>query len=149
MDLLNWRIPYMDNTHSSWPGLILIVLFRSKDIHGAVRPIQIFTTKKYWILFRIGPERRRKAGMPTDVYYWIHPTREYPFYFGNIQCQSHWMGKSPIPKMDYVMYFICWVTGGHFTRGFYCINYPCVIPVEAYTRGWLQGGRFQSGLPIH
>lgn len=27
--------------------------------------------------------------------------------------------------------------------------YPCVIPVEAYTRGWLQGGRFQSGLPIH
>nr|YP_010703090.1 Ycf15 [Calanthe clavata]YP_010703107.1 Ycf15 [Calanthe clavata]WKL06655.1 hypothetical chloroplast RF15 [Calanthe flava]WCO10486.1 Ycf15 [Calanthe clavata]WCO10503.1 Ycf15 [Calanthe clavata]WKL06673.1 hypothetical chloroplast RF15 [Calanthe flava] len=29
-----------------------------------VRPIQIFTTKS---LFRIGPERRRKAGMPTDV----------------------------------------------------------------------------------
>ncbi|KAG4162170.1 hypothetical protein ERO13_D01G101865v2, partial [Gossypium hirsutum] len=25
-----------------------------KDIHGAVRPIQIFTTEKYWILFRIG-----------------------------------------------------------------------------------------------
>lgn len=22
------------------------------------------------------------------------------------------------------MYFICWVTGGHFTRGFYCINLP-------------------------
>ena len=34
------------------------------------------------------------------------------------------MGKSPIPKTDYVMYFICWVTGGHFTRGFYCINLP-------------------------
>nr|QGQ56033.1 hypothetical chloroplast RF15 [Populus tomentosa] len=31
----------------------------------------IFTTKKYWILFRIGSERRkrRKAGMPTDAYY--------------------------------------------------------------------------------
>lgn len=29
------------------------------------------------------------------------------------------------------MYFIRWVTGGHFTRGFYCIN----LPVEAYTRG--------------
>ena len=42
------------------------VLFRSKDIHGAVRPIQIFTTKN---LFRIGPERRREAGMPTGVYY--------------------------------------------------------------------------------
>ncbi|KAG4183324.1 hypothetical protein ERO13_A09G103316v2 [Gossypium hirsutum] len=29
----------------------------------------IFTTEKYWILFRIGPERRRKAGMPPGVYY--------------------------------------------------------------------------------
>nr|UFH79495.1 hypothetical chloroplast RF15 [Acer pubipetiolatum var. pingpienense]UFH79511.1 hypothetical chloroplast RF15 [Acer pubipetiolatum var. pingpienense] len=27
-------------------------------------------------------------------------------------------------KTDYVMYFICWVTGGHFTRGLYCINLP-------------------------
>ena len=27
--------------------------------------------------------------------------------------------------------------------------YPCVIPVEAYTRGGVQGGRFQNGLPIH
>nr|YP_009828975.1 Ycf15 [Impatiens hawkeri]YP_009828994.1 Ycf15 [Impatiens hawkeri]QJC59294.1 Ycf15 [Impatiens hawkeri]QJC59295.1 Ycf15 [Impatiens hawkeri] len=33
------------------------------------QPVQIFTTKKYWILLRIGPERRRKAGMPTGVYY--------------------------------------------------------------------------------
>jgi len=74
--------------------------------------------------FRIGPERRRKAGMPTGVYYWIHPTREYSTHFGNVRCQSHWMGKSPIPKTDYVMYFIRWVTGGHFTRGFYCINLP-------------------------
>nr|QWK47130.1 Ycf15 [Aphananthe aspera]QWK47148.1 Ycf15 [Aphananthe aspera] len=31
--------------------------------------MQIFTTKKYWILFRIGPERRREAGMPTGVCY--------------------------------------------------------------------------------
>ncbi|KAG6750212.1 hypothetical protein POTOM_047304 [Populus tomentosa] len=46
-------------------------MYGCKDIHGAVRPIQIFTTKKYWILFRIGSERRkrRKAGMPTDAYY--------------------------------------------------------------------------------
>nr|WRK68987.1 hypothetical chloroplast RF15 [Oenothera drummondii] len=28
---------------------------------------EIFTTKKYCIPFRIGPERRRKAGMPTGV----------------------------------------------------------------------------------
>ena len=26
-------------------------------------------TSPLWILFRIGPERRRKAGMPTGVYY--------------------------------------------------------------------------------
>ncbi|TNW00407.1 hypothetical protein C5H24_11895 [Xylella fastidiosa] len=31
--------------------------------------LPIFTTKKYWILFRIGLERRRRAGMLTDVYY--------------------------------------------------------------------------------
>nr|QVL26678.1 Ycf15 [Schnabelia oligophylla]QVL26679.1 Ycf15 [Schnabelia oligophylla] len=36
---------------------------------GSEQPVQIFTTKKYWILFRIGPERRRKGGMPTGVYY--------------------------------------------------------------------------------
>lgn len=155
MDLLNWRIPYMDNTHSSWLSLILIliVLFRSKDIHGAVRPIQIqiFTTKKYWILFRIGPERRRRAGMPTGVYYWIHPTREYPFWVGNVWCQSHWMGKSPIPKTDYVLYFIRWVAGGHFTRGFYCINLPLCDSCWSiyYTRGGVQGGRFQNGLPFN
>nr|YP_009542252.1 Ycf15 [Tetraena mongolica]YP_010329275.1 Ycf15 [Zygophyllum kansuense]AYU56643.1 Ycf15 [Tetraena mongolica]AYU56716.1 Ycf15 [Tetraena mongolica]QUL61189.1 Ycf15 [Tetraena mongolica]QUL61190.1 Ycf15 [Tetraena mongolica]UJH21909.1 Ycf15 [Zygophyllum kansuense] len=54
--------------------------------------MQIFTTKKYWILFRIGPERRRKAGMPKGVYFEIHLTQEYPLYsthFGNAQCQSH------------------------------------------------------------
>uniref|UniRef100_A0A804HXL5 Ycf15 n=1 Tax=Musa acuminata subsp. malaccensis TaxID=214687 RepID=A0A804HXL5_MUSAM len=28
----------------------------------------IFTIKRYWILFHIGPERRRKARMPTDIY---------------------------------------------------------------------------------
>ncbi|CAI0425108.1 unnamed protein product, partial [Linum tenue] len=35
---------------------------------GVVCPIQIFTTQKYWILFRIGPKRRSKDGMPTDLY---------------------------------------------------------------------------------
>ena len=39
------------------------------------------------------------------------PKTDYVMYF------ICWvMGKSPIPKMDYVMYFICWVTGGHFTK---------------------------------
>ncbi|PHU11563.1 Photosystem II CP47 reaction center protein [Capsicum chinense] len=37
----------------------------SQCLDQGKQPIQTFTTKKYWILFRIGPERRRKAGMPT------------------------------------------------------------------------------------
>lgn len=42
------------------------------------------------------------------------------------------MGKSPIPKTDYVLYFIRWVAGG--LPGVSIVSiYPCVIPVEAYT----------------
>ncbi|TYJ04467.1 hypothetical protein E1A91_A12G093400v1, partial [Gossypium mustelinum] len=43
------------------------ILFCSKvkDIHGVVHPIQTFTTEKYWILFRIGPERRTKSWNAT------------------------------------------------------------------------------------
>ena len=43
------------------------------------------------------------------------------------------MGKSPIPKTDYVMYFIRWV--GILPEVSIVSIYPCVIPVEAYTRG--------------
>ncbi|KAA0034870.1 putative chloroplast RF2 [Cucumis melo var. makuwa] len=45
----------------------------NKGSHGALRPIQIFTTKKDWILFRVGPERRRKAGMPTGLIEFTRP----------------------------------------------------------------------------
>jgi len=38
-------------------------------------------------------------------------------YFGNVQCQSPRMGKSPILKTDYVIYLLSYVTGRHFTRG--------------------------------
>ena len=53
----------------------------NKEIHGMICPIQIFTTNKYRILFLLDrpcPERRKKVGMPTGVYYGIHPTRESP-----------------------------------------------------------------------
>lgn len=33
-----------------------------QEFLNSEQPVQIFTTKKYWILFRIGPERRRKEG---------------------------------------------------------------------------------------
>nr|YP_010725432.1 Ycf15 protein [Deinostema violacea]YP_010725449.1 Ycf15 protein [Deinostema violacea]WDY12333.1 Ycf15 protein [Deinostema violacea]WDY12350.1 Ycf15 protein [Deinostema violacea] len=31
-----------------------------QEFLNSEQPVQIFTTKKYWILFRIGPERRRE-----------------------------------------------------------------------------------------
>ncbi|KAL8471337.1 hypothetical protein ACS0TY_028845 [Phlomoides rotata] len=37
-----------------------------QEFLNSEQPVQIFTTKKYWILFRIGPERRRNGGMPTS-----------------------------------------------------------------------------------
>nr|YP_010545836.1 hypothetical chloroplast RF15 [Dendrobium heterocarpum]YP_010545853.1 hypothetical chloroplast RF15 [Dendrobium heterocarpum]UYG49367.1 hypothetical chloroplast RF15 [Dendrobium heterocarpum]UYG49384.1 hypothetical chloroplast RF15 [Dendrobium heterocarpum] len=46
---------------------MLIALFRSKDIHGGGFVLFIYSRPRGTILFRIGPERRRKAGMPTDV----------------------------------------------------------------------------------
>nr|YP_009466443.1 hypothetical chloroplast RF15 [Genlisea pygmaea]YP_009466452.1 hypothetical chloroplast RF15 [Genlisea pygmaea]YP_009466519.1 hypothetical chloroplast RF15 [Genlisea repens]YP_009466528.1 hypothetical chloroplast RF15 [Genlisea repens]AUN28497.1 hypothetical chloroplast RF15 [Genlisea pygmaea]AUN28506.1 hypothetical chloroplast RF15 [Genlisea pygmaea]AUN28575.1 hypothetical chloroplast RF15 [Genlisea repens]AUN28584.1 hypothetical chloroplast RF15 [Genlisea repens] len=46
-----------------------------QEFLNSEQPVQIFTTKKYWILFRIGPERRRKGGMPTGGYYGIDPSR--------------------------------------------------------------------------
>ena len=116
MDLLNWKIPYMDNTHSSWPSLILILLFRRKDIHGAVRPLQIFTTtkKKYWILFRIGPERGRKAGMPTGVCLFSNsPDPIVPILGTSSAKVTEWVSRQ---SLDYVMYFICWVTGAFYQR---------------------------------
>ena len=53
------------------------------------------------------------------------------------------MDKSPIPKTDYVMYFICWVmgTGGYFTRGFYQSTLVWFL-LKHILGGWVQGGRF-------
>lgn len=59
-------------------------------------------------------------------------------HFWNVQCQSHWMGKSPIPGLCNVLYLLG--DGWAFYQRF--LIYPCVIPVEAYTRGWVQGGFF-------
>lgn len=60
------------------------------------------------------------------------------------------MGKSPIPKMDYVMYFIRWVTlrAGILPEVSILSIYLCVIPVEAYT-GRVGVGRTISKGTLH
>lgn len=60
------------------------------------------------------------------------------------------MGKSPIPKTDYGMYFICWVTlrAGILPEVYIVSIYPCVIPVEAYT-GRVGAGRTISKRTLH
>ena len=62
----------------------------------------------------------------------IELTRPDSTRFGNVQCQSHWMGKSPIPGLCNVLYPLG--DGRAFYQRF--LIYPCVIPVEAYTLGW-------------
>ena len=42
------------------------------------------------------------------------------------------MGKSPIPKTDYVLYLLGY---GRALEVFIVSTYLCVIPVETYTRG--------------
>nr|YP_010542332.1 Ycf15 protein; hypothetical protein [Diplacus aridus]YP_010542349.1 Ycf15 protein; hypothetical protein [Diplacus aridus]YP_010542418.1 Ycf15 protein; hypothetical protein [Diplacus aurantiacus]YP_010542435.1 Ycf15 protein; hypothetical protein [Diplacus aurantiacus]YP_010542505.1 Ycf15 protein; hypothetical protein [Diplacus calycinus]YP_010542522.1 Ycf15 protein; hypothetical protein [Diplacus calycinus]YP_010542592.1 Ycf15 protein; hypothetical protein [Diplacus clevelandii]YP_01054260 len=58
-----------------------------QEFLNSEQPVQIFTTKKYWILFRIGPERRRRVECQQASI--IELTRPDSTRFGNVQCQSH------------------------------------------------------------
>lgn len=49
------------------------------------------------------------------------------------------MGKLLIFKMDYVLYFICWVMGGYFLEVFIVLIYFCVIFVEDIDLGVVLG----------
>lgn len=50
----------------------------------SMRPIQISMTNRYWILFYMHLERRRKAGRPTNVC--LFSNSSAPIRFGNVQC---------------------------------------------------------------
>nr|YP_010277400.1 hypothetical protein MFU17_pgp025 [Corydalis impatiens]YP_010277418.1 hypothetical protein MFU17_pgp003 [Corydalis impatiens]UHY42546.1 hypothetical protein [Corydalis impatiens]UHY42565.1 hypothetical protein [Corydalis impatiens] len=89
-------------------------------------------TNRYWILFRIGPERGRTAGMPTDVYSRIHLTREYPFLEGTSSAKvTDWVRRQSNPLNG----VLSRLRTGIFPEVFIVSIYPCVIPVEASTRG--------------
>nr|QIQ22902.1 hypothetical chloroplast RF15 [Cistanche tubulosa] len=38
-----------------------------QEFLNSEQPVQIFTTKKYWMLFRIGSERRRKKCQQASI----------------------------------------------------------------------------------
>ena len=90
------------------------VLFRSKDIRGGrfVRPILIFRTKRYWILFRIGPERRRKAEMPTDLCLFSNSPDPIVPVFGTSSAKvTEWVShqSNPFDKSDVILDIIFYI----------------------------------------
>lgn len=88
--------------------------------------VDLFTTKKYWIFFRIGPERRREAGMPTGVYYWIHPTRSI---LGTSSAKvTEWVSRQSLKR---TMWCTLGLGVGILPEVSIVSIYPCVILVEA------------------
>jgi len=141
MDLLNWRIPYMDNTHSSWPSLIRIVLFRIpkqryprdgssySDIYD--QEVLDSLSDRPW---------KEKEGWNANRRILLNlPDRIVPILETSSAKVTEW-GKSPIPKTDYVLYPL------GYGRVFYRRFVPCVIPVEAYTRGVGAGWTISKGI---
>ena len=83
--------------------------------------------------------------MPTDVCLFSNsPDPIVPILGTSSAKVTEWVSRQSLKRM----YFICWVMGTSGYQRFLSI-YPCVIPVESYTRGWVQGGRFPNGLLIH
>nr|YP_009633725.1 Ycf15 protein [Chengiodendron marginatum]YP_009633743.1 Ycf15 protein [Chengiodendron marginatum]QBS48642.1 Ycf15 protein [Chengiodendron marginatum]QBS48643.1 Ycf15 protein [Chengiodendron marginatum] len=83
-----------------------------QEFLNSEQPVQIFTTKKYWILFRIGPERRREGWNANRRLLLNSPDPIVPILGTSSAKVTEWVSRQ---SLDYV---ICWVTGGHFTRGF-------------------------------
>jgi hypothetical protein len=65
----SFLLDYLFSSWSGWVGLAVWVLVSISYYCAVVRPILIFRTKRYWILFRIGPERRRKAECVLNIFF--------------------------------------------------------------------------------
>ena len=77
-----------------------------------VRPILIFRTKRYWILFRIGPERRRKAEMPTDLCLFSNSPDPIVPVFGTSSAKvTEWVShqSNPFDKSDVILDIIFYI----------------------------------------
>ncbi len=75
------------------------------------------------------------------------PDPRVPILGGNVQCQSHWMGKSPIAKTDYVISLLSYTLRAGILPEVSIVSiYPCWFLLK-HILGGVQGGRFQSGLP--
>ena len=148
MDRLDWKIPYMDNTHSSWPSLIRIVLFRSKDIHGAVRTIQIFTTKKYSLSDR--PWKEKEGWNANRRLVLNSPDAIVPILGTSSAKVTEWVSRQSLKRT-----MECTLSAGlRYGRAFYqrFRFYQSTLVwflLKHILGGWVQGGRFQSGLSIH
>nr|QCB91874.1 Ycf15 [Cenchrus purpureus] len=57
-----WKNCNLRSKHYVWDDMNCL----NKNSCASNNLILIFRTKRSWILFRIGPERRREAEMPTD-----------------------------------------------------------------------------------
>nr|YP_010130333.1 hypothetical chloroplast RF15 [Dodartia orientalis]YP_010130350.1 hypothetical chloroplast RF15 [Dodartia orientalis]QPZ51255.1 hypothetical chloroplast RF15 [Dodartia orientalis]QPZ51260.1 hypothetical chloroplast RF15 [Dodartia orientalis]WGC93328.1 hypothetical chloroplast RF15 [Dodartia orientalis]WGC93344.1 hypothetical chloroplast RF15 [Dodartia orientalis] len=82
--LKHGRIEILDqNTMYGWYEL------PKQEFLNSEQPVQIFTTKKYWILFRIGRALKGEGRVECQQASIIELTRPDSTPFGNVQCQSH------------------------------------------------------------
>ena len=143
MDLLNWKISYMENTHSSWPSLILIVLFRSKDIHGAGSSYSDIHDREVLDSLSDRPWKE-KEGWNANIRLLSRPI--VPILGTSSAKVTEWGSRQSLKR---TMYFICWVTGGHFTIGFYCLNLPlCDSCWSIYSGGGCRADDFKADSPF-